>query len=125
MTTINKRFGALALGLVLLFAAVTPISAQDFGGRMSNGKKTAIIGGGAVAGAVIGGLLGGKKGAVIGGLLGGGSGAGYVYYKGKQDEERYGYYGYRNDRYRNYRDRDYRDRNFNRYDSRGRFYRSH
>jgi len=124
MMTINKRIGTLALSLVLMFAAVAPISAQDFGGRMSTRKKTAIIGGGAVAGAVIGGLLGGKKGAVIGGLLGGGSGAGYVYYKGKQDD-RYGYYGYRNDGYRSYRNRDYRDRSFNRYDSRGRFYRSH
>jgi hypothetical protein len=117
MTTINKRIGTLTLSLVLIFAAVAPISAQDFGGHMSNGKKTAIIAGSAAAGAVIGGLLGGKKGAVIGGLLGGGGGTGYVYYKGKREEDRYGRY------YRDYRNRNYRD--YGRYDGRGRFYRSH
>jgi hypothetical protein len=120
MTTINKRIGTLTLSLVLIFAAVAPINAQDFGGRMSTKKKTAIIAGSAVAGAVIGGLLGGKKGAVVGGLLGGGGGTGYVYYKGRQDD-RYGYYGYRDYRYRNYRNY---DRNYGRYDGRGRFYRS-
>ena len=105
MLTINKKFYALALSLVLMLAAVAPVGAQDFGGRMSTKKKAVIIGGGAAAGAVLGGLLGGKKGAVIGGLLGGGGGAGYVYYKGKQDERYYGRdYRYRDYSYRNYRD---------------------
>lgn len=38
-------------------------------------RKAINIGGGAVAGALIGGLIGGKKGLVIGGLAGAGGGA--------------------------------------------------
>lgn len=38
-------------------------------------RKAINIGGGALAGAVVGGLLGGRKGAVIGGLAGAGTGA--------------------------------------------------
>jgi len=125
MITVNKKISAMVLGLVIMFAAVMPASAQSsFGGSMSTKKKVGIIGGGAVAGAVIGGLLGGKKGAVVGAVAGGGGGAGYVYYKGKQEEDRYGYYDYRdyrrsrNDGYRgyyggsNYRDTNYRGNNY-------------
>jgi hypothetical protein len=94
----------MTLGLVLMFAAALPVSAQSFGrgfgGSMSNKKKAVVIGGGAVAGAVLGGVLGGKKGAVLGGVLGAGAGTGYVYVKGKREQDRYGYYG---DDYR-YRD---------------------
>lgn len=93
----------MALSLVLMFAAVIPASAQSrFGGSMSTKSKIKYIGGGAAAGAIIGGLLKGKKGAVIGGLLGGGAGAGYVYVKGKREEDRYESYGryYRSRRFR-------------------------
>lgn len=38
-------------------------------------RKAINIGGGALGGAVVGGLLGGRKGAVIGGLAGAGTGA--------------------------------------------------
>jgi uncharacterized membrane protein YebE (DUF533 family) len=104
MLTINKKLCAVALGLVIMFAAVAPANAQRWRDRdrLSTGKKAAIIGGGAAAGAVLGGLLGGKKGAVIGGLLGGGGGAGYIYYKKRQEDDRYRYYGYRD--YRGNRD---------------------
>jgi osmotically inducible lipoprotein OsmB len=105
MLTINKKLGAMTLGLLIMFAAVVPANAQRWRDRdrLSTGKKAAIIGGGAVAGAVLGGLLGGKKGAVVGGLLGGAGGGGYVYYKNRQEDNRYGrYYGYRD--YRGYRD---------------------
>jgi hypothetical protein len=115
---INKKLCAVTLSLVVLFAAAMPASAQSrFGGSMSTKKKAGIIAGGAAAGAVIGGLLGGKKGAVLGGVLGGGGGAGYVYYKGKQEEDRYGYYdGYRDYRgYRGYRSRDRYSRSYRRY----------
>lgn len=112
MLTISKTLCAAILGLALLFAATTSASAQSFNNRLSTGEKAAYIGGGAGAGALIGGLLGGKKGAVIGGLLGAGGGAGYVYYKGR-DDDRYGrYYGGRYYRdHRNYeRDRRLGDR---------------
>jgi hypothetical protein len=95
------------LGLALLFAISGSANAQSFGGRTSGKEKAAYIGGGAAAGALIGGLLGGKKGAVIGGLLGAGGGAGYVYYKGREDNRYNRYYGNRYDGY--YGTRDYRD----------------
>ena len=114
MISINKKFCALALSLVVMFAAVAPASAQSrFGGSMSTKKKAVIIGGGAVAGAVLGGILGGKKGAVLGGVLGGGGGAGYVYYKGKREEDRYGRYDDYRD-YRSYRGRDRYSRSYRR-----------
>ncbi|HSB09340.1 MAG TPA: hypothetical protein VLM38_07485 [Blastocatellia bacterium] len=121
MHTSIKKLSAGMLALALLFAITTSANAQSrFGGRLSTKEKAAYIGGGAVAGAVIGGLLGGKKGAVIGGLLGAGGGTGVVYLKGRRDEDRYGrYYGYRDSRYwddhrrdRDWRDRDRDDRNF-------------
>jgi hypothetical protein len=107
MFTLSKKLCAATLGLALLFAATNTANAQSFGGRTSTREKAAYIGGGAAAGALIGGLLGGTKGAVIGGLLGAGGGTGYVYYKGKQDEDRYGrYYGYSDNRdYRGYSER--------------------
>jgi len=76
---------------------------------MSTREKAAYIGGGAAAGAVIGGLLGGRKGAVIGGLLGAGGGTGYVYYRGQRDNNRY--YGNRD----YYDSRSYRDYRSNGY----------
>ena len=119
MLTLTKKVCAAALGLTLLLAATSIASAQSrFGGSMSTKEKAAYIGGGAAAGAVLGGLLGGKRGAVLGGLLGAGGGTGYVYYKGRQEEQRYGrYYGYRDYDYRGHDNRggyDYRG-----YDYRG------
>jgi hypothetical protein len=43
----------------------------EYRDRHSGGESAAIIGGGAAAGAVIGGLTGGGKGAAIGALVGG------------------------------------------------------
>src|SRR5262249_13866904 len=123
MLTLTKKVCAATLGLALLLAATSIASAQSrFGGSMSTKEKAAYIGGGAAAGALIGGLLGGRKGAVLGGLLGAGGGAGWVYYKGRQEEDRYGrYYGYRDYNYRgsDYRGYDYRGYNDRRiYDDR-------
>jgi hypothetical protein len=78
---------------MIMFVAVAPASAQsryrdrwrDNG--LSTKEKVAVIGGGAAAGAIIGGLLGGKKGAIIGGVLGGGAGTGYVIVKEKTDDD--------------------------------------
>jgi hypothetical protein len=117
----SERICAVVLGLVLMSAIMTTANAQSFGGRLSTGEKVGAIGGGAAAGALIGGLLGGKKGAVIGGLLGGGAGTAYVYSQGR-DHDRYGRYHGRSYGYRNYSDsrdwqyRSFRDRSF-RYDN--------
>lgn len=111
MLTITKKICTVTLGLAILLAVGSTANAQSrFGGRLSTKEKVGIIGGGAAAGALLGGLMGGKKGAVIGGLLGAGGGTGYVYYKGRQDDERYGrYYDYRDYRdYRGYSSREYR-----------------
>ncbi|MBI3654472.1 MAG: hypothetical protein HY231_25870 [Acidobacteria bacterium] len=112
MMRVNTKIGAAILSLAILFAAVSSASAQSFGGSMSTKNKAKWIGGGAAAGAVIGGLLGGKKGAVIGGLLGAGAGTATVYVKGRREQERYGRYEgryYGNERY------DQRDERYDRY----------
>ena len=109
MLSLNKRVFAGLLSLALLFAIVSPASAQwrrrDRG--LSTGQKAGIIAGGTAAGALLGGLMGGKKGAVIGGLLGAGGGTGVVVYKNRQEAERWDryrderrYYGTRDWRYR-------------------------
>ncbi|HVJ07397.1 MAG TPA: hypothetical protein VM554_03375 [Acidisarcina sp.] len=68
--------GAGDLGVTLKSIASHPVSTSTYeksaGGK---GKRsTAMIGGGAGGGALIGGLAGGGKGALIGGLLGAGAG---------------------------------------------------
>jgi hypothetical protein len=110
MLSINKRVFVGLLSLALLFAIVSPASAQwrrrDRG--LSTGEKAGIIAGSTAAGAVIGGLLGGKTGAIIGGGVGAAGGTGVVVYKDRQADERW-------DRYRDsrwYRDRYYRDRSY-------------
>jgi hypothetical protein len=124
MNTISKKLCGAVLALALLCAAGIPVaSAQSFGYGVSGREKAAAIGGGATAGAIIGGLLGGRRGAVIGGLLGAGGGSAYVYAKGRENEDRYGYYRdgryYRyNSGYGYYADRDYRSRDRDRYDNR-------
>jgi outer membrane lipoprotein SlyB len=61
----------------------------DEEGRIETGSRTKdseVRGGvGAVAGAVLGGILGGGKGAVIGLILGGAAGVGSVYVEGDKD----------------------------------------
>ena len=54
-------------------------------GANHNKRNAALIGGGAGAGALIGGLAGGGKGALIGGLVGAGAGTGGAYATGKKD----------------------------------------
>ena len=111
MLTMSKKICVAILGLALLLSTTASANAQSFGGRTSTREKAAYIGGGAVAGALIGGLLGGKKGAVIGGLLGAGGGTGYVYYKGREDDRYSRYYGART--YRDSRAYDYNWRSDN------------
>ncbi|MGZ4814114.1 MAG: hypothetical protein ACXVZV_01805, partial [Terriglobales bacterium] len=54
-------------------------------GANHNKRNAALIGGGAGAGALIGGLAGGGKGALIGGVVGAGAGTGGAYATGKKD----------------------------------------
>lgn len=108
MISINKKFSVAILSLVIMLAAVSSASAQSWRRYRDNGtskrEKAAWIGGGAAAGAVIGGLLNGKKGAIIGGLLGAGAGTATTIIKDRNDDnDRYGRYNRRyvnrNDRY--------------------------
>jgi hypothetical protein len=101
MIGINKKFSAAILSLVILFAAISSANAQGWRrwGRdngTSKKEKAAWIGGGAAAGAVVGGLLNGKKGAIIGGLLGAGAGTATAVIKDRNDDDRYERYGRRN-----------------------------
>ena len=54
-------------------------------GKSHNVRNAALIGGGAAAGAVLGGVAAGKKGAVIGSAVGGGAGVATAYITGKQE----------------------------------------
>jgi hypothetical protein len=73
--------------ITLAFKSVTdlngtaqPIEAETFYGQAKGaGKRDAeMIVGGTGAGAIVGGIVGGKKGAVVGGLIGGAAGTGTV-----------------------------------------------
>jgi hypothetical protein len=121
--SINKKFSVAILSLVILFAAISSANAQNWrrwnrDNGTSKKEKAAWIGGGAAAGAVVGGLLNGKKGAIIGGLLGAGAGTATAVIKDRNDDdryERYGnrrYYSNRNDGYYgNYRVNRFNDNN--------------
>jgi hypothetical protein len=115
MISINKKFSVAILSLVILLVAVSSADAQRWRRNRDNGisnkEKAAWIGGGAAAGAVIGGLLNGKKGAIIGGLLGAGAGTATSVIKDRNDDDdRYGRYNRRfnrYDRYSSYNNRSY------------------
>jgi hypothetical protein len=115
MTSINKKFSVAILSLAIMLVAVSSANAQSWRRYRDNGtskrEKAAWIGGGAAAGAVIGGLLNGKKGAIIGGLLGAGAGTATTIIKDRNDDDRYGRYNRRyvtrNDRYGSYNNRSY------------------
>jgi hypothetical protein len=78
---------ALRLTSVQVNGKMVPISTRShFAKGKSHTKSNATkIGGGAAAGALIGGLLGGGKGAGIGALAGGGAGTGVAAATGKEE----------------------------------------
>ena len=112
MINLRTTLGGIALSLIVVFAAVSPASAQRrWRDRdLSNGAKAGVIAGGAVAGAVIGGLLKGKTGAVVGGLIGGGAGTGYVLLRDRNNNDGRYYGRYRNNEYRGFENRRFENR---------------
>jgi hypothetical protein len=72
----GKFAGASSLGLRLVSVADHHVTTSAFSQRIEGkGKRTGlVIGGTALAGALIGGLAGHGKGALIGGVVGGGAG---------------------------------------------------
>jgi hypothetical protein len=77
----------LTLASITINGKAIPVQTSSLFAKGSNHNKrnAALIGGGAGAGALIGGLAGGGKGALIGGLVGAGAGTGGAYATGKKD----------------------------------------
>ena len=78
--------GSGVLAIALSEVGGHPVVANEYVvSQKGKGKRSAaLIGGGAGAGALIGGLAGGGKGALIGGLLGGGAGTAGAAYTGNK-----------------------------------------
>jgi hypothetical protein len=77
----------LTLASITINGKSTPVQTSTLFAKGANHNKrnAALIGGGAGAGALIGGLAGGGKGALIGGLVGAGAGTGGAYATGQKD----------------------------------------
>lgn len=73
--------------LTLSNGRTVPLETSPFvlDGKSHALRNAALIGGGAAAGAVLGGVAAGKKGAVVGGAIGAGAGTATAYLTGKQE----------------------------------------
>lgn len=80
-----KTPGKLSLRLTNVGGKPVSSAAKVFEGKSHTKSNAVKIGGGAAAGALIGGLAGGGKGAAIGTLAGGAAGTGAAAYTGKQE----------------------------------------
>jgi hypothetical protein len=83
----NSGYLRLTLASITINGKAVPVQTSTLFAKGANHNKrnAALIGGGAGAGALIGGLAGGGKGALIGGLVGAGAGTGGAYATGKKD----------------------------------------
>lgn len=83
----NSGYLRLTLASITINGKAVPVQTSSLFAKGANHNKrnAALIGGGAGAGALIGGLAGGGKGALIGGLVGAGAGTGGAYATGKKD----------------------------------------
>jgi hypothetical protein len=79
---LTLRLTGVQVNARMVPVATSSYSAKGKGHTKSNATK---IGGGAAAGALIGGLVGGGKGAGIGALAGGGAGTGLAVATGKEE----------------------------------------
>jgi len=80
-----KRPASITLELVSLGSAGLRTQPLQLDGKSHAGRNTALIGGGAAAGAILGALAGGGKGAAIGTVAGAGVGTGTAYATGKKE----------------------------------------
>jgi hypothetical protein len=85
-----KRPASLTLKLTQITLSngrMVPVETSPYtlDGKSHNLRNATLIGGGAAAGAVLGGVAAGKKGAIIGGAVGGGAGVATAYLTGKQE----------------------------------------
>ena len=79
---LTLRLTSISLGDQNVALSTTAVRQQGKSHTRSNAEK---IGGGAVAGAVIGAIAGGGKGAAVGTVAGGAAGTGVAAYTGKQE----------------------------------------
>ncbi len=80
-----KGSGALGIQVTSISGMPVHVSAYEQEQKGKGKRTTAMIGGGAGGGALIGGLAGGGKGALIGGLIGAGAGTAGAAFTGNKD----------------------------------------